>query len=153
MAKGGGVNVKIEVKVNGLTKDIAQMALKLDRLRDPLEDSATYMESSIAQRFRSGGGSRPWKPLSPTTIKRHPHRAGGRPLNDTGRLKMSVTTGASQRISNGKLNYSLGSGVIYGATHNFGRGNIPQREFLYFDDKDEKMIQRIFETYIKELIK
>lgn len=147
-----GVNVRIEVSINGLDRSMLMIAGEIDQMREPLLNSATHMEQSIGRRFRSGGGSRPWAALSPNTILRHPHRRGGKPLNDTGRLKMSATAGATQRITSRRLNYSYGSGVPYAATHNFGRGAIPQREFMYFDQKDETAIRRIFEDYIREVI-
>lgn len=147
-----GVNVRIDVRINGVTREMLNIAGQVDQMREPLLNSATYMEGSIGRRFRSGGGSRPWKPLAPSTLIKHPHRRGGKPLNDTGRLKMSATAGSAQRITSRRLNYTYGSGVPYAATHNFGRGNIPQREFLYFDDKDQKAVRRIFEDYVRRIV-
>jgi len=141
------LKVNIRVELHGLDK-------KLKKLSDmdfskPLKQSGIYMERSIGTRFRQAR----WKPLSPNTIKWHPHRRGGKPLNDTGRLKQSVTTRAIKKVSKHKLQY--GTNLVYAPLHNFGGktkfGYVPARPFLYFDSKDEQTIKRIFEDYVKEL--
>ncbi|QFG05165.1 head-to-tail stopper [Bacillus phage 056SW001B] len=142
---------RVVIHLNGVDKKLIRMASKIDDMRTPLKRSETYMKGAIARRFNSGGGSRPWKPLSPATIKRHPHRAGGKPLLDTGRLKNSVSSGDIGKITGKRLYISLGSAVKYAAAHNFGYKQIPKREFLYFDETDEKMIKRIFEDWVKEV--
>jgi phage gpG-like protein len=144
------VGVRINIDLNGLDREMREMVRGLDNFRTPLKQSSIYMEGAIGRRFRKA----PWKPLSPATIAIHPHRAGGKPLNDTGKLRMSVTSRAVKRIRARKLEY--GTNLIYAPLHNFGgRGGwgkmIPKREFLYFDKQDERAIQRIFEDYIKEL--
>lgn len=77
---------------------------------------------------------------------------------DTGRLRMSVTSGASKRVSRNKLLYSWGSGIKYAGIQNFGGTTgwgtrIPAREFLYFDGADERAIKQIFEEYIERLVR
>lgn len=146
------VEVKVIIELNGVDRKLIKLALKTENMDTPLRQSAIYMEGAVAKRFRSGGGSRPWKPLSPNTIKRHPHRAGGKPLNDTGRLRSSVTAGSTRRIVGKRMYYGMGSNIVYAASHNFGYKKIPKREFMYFDEKDEKAIKRVFEDYIKGLI-
>lgn len=145
------VSVKVTVNLDGLDRELKNMVKGLDDFKTPLKQSGIYMEGAIGQRFRKA----PWKPLSPATIKIHPHRAGGKPLNDTGKLRMSVTSRAIKRVSKRQLEY--GTNLIYAPIHNFGGragwgSIIPKREFLYFDPKDEKAIKRIFEDYIKGLI-
>lgn len=145
--------MKVRVEINGVDRKLAKLAKEVDNLRVPLRQSGIYMESSIGKRFRAGGGSAGmWKPLAASTIERHPHRAGGKPLNDTGDLKRSVTTGSSKRITAKRLYYGFGSGVVYAAAHNFGHKQIPQRQFLYFDAADERAIKRIFNEYIEGLV-
>jgi phage gpG-like protein len=143
------VDVKIRIELNGVDRKLKEMG-KLDDLSTPLRQAGTYMEKSIGTRFRVAN----WKPLSPATIKRHPHRAGGKPLNDSGRLKKSVTSQAIKRVSKRKLQY--GTNLVYAPLHNFGGqtkfGYVPARPFLYFDSKDEKAIKRIFEDYVKGLV-
>lgn len=133
------------------------MALKVENLETPLRQSATYMEGSISKRFRNQGGSLgKWAPLSAATLKRHPHRVGGKILSDTGDLKRSVTAGHNQRITKKTLHYGAGSNLVYAGVHQFGwnnngRGHIPARPFLYFDKADERIIKQIFTDYVEGL--
>ncbi|WP_222431057.1 phage virion morphogenesis protein [Bacillus paralicheniformis] len=133
---------------------------KLTNLKynEPLKNSGTYLEGSIGKRFRSGGGSQPWPALSPTTKRIHPRRAGGKPLNDTGQLKMSVTAKARKNISRNRLRYGWGSGVKYAAFQNFGGvtgwgTRVPARPFLYVDTDDEKEIEKVFKEYIERQVR
>jgi len=131
-------------------KKLIKKLSTVDDLSTPMKQSGIYLERSIARRFSKAD----WKPLSPATIKIHPRRKGGKPLNDTGKLRMSVTSQAIVHVEKMKLTY--GTNLVYAPLHNFGgKGGwgrtIPQREFLYFDDKDAKAIKRIFTDYVKEL--
>jgi phage gpG-like protein len=149
------MSVSVRIDLNGVDRRLKELK-KLDDLSTPLKRSGTYMERSIGMRFRQAN----WTPLSPKTIELHPHRAGGKPLNDTGKLKMSVTSRAVKQVTNKQLRY--GTNLVYAPIHNFGgttgyypllgaRGKIPKREFLYFDEKNERAIKKIFSDYIKEL--
>lgn len=55
---------------------------------------------------------------------KNPKYRSGKPLLDTGRLRASIRPVASVDL------VALDVNVIYGATHQFGRGPIPQRQFL-----------------------
>jgi phage gpG-like protein len=142
------VNMYFRVDKNGIDEKLALMKADLANFNEPLRNSATYIEGAIGRRFRAA----PWQGLAPSTIKRHPHRAGGKPLNDTGALRMSVTSGAKKDISSNILRYGFGSGIVYAAAHNFGYKQIPQRQFLYLEPQDEQRIQQIFEDYIDEVV-
>lgn len=149
-----GDNMPVSVELSYDTKKLLQklqaMGKGFDDFQTPLTRSGTYMEGAIGKRFRGAN----WKPLSPRTIEIHPHRAGGKPLNDGGQLKASVTSNATQNLSKNKLQY--GTAIKSAPLHNFGGRTawgtyVPKREFLYFDKADEKAISEIFEDYIKEL--
>jgi phage gpG-like protein len=142
--------VSVRVIIGDVDTRLTRVKDGLQDLKKPLRDSGTYMEGSIGRRFRAGA----FAPLSPTTIKIHPRRAGGKPLNDTGRLRMSVSSGAIQTVSGNTLRY--GTNLVYAPIHNFGGtagwgSRIPQREFLYFDAQDQLKVREIFEDYIREL--
>ncbi|MGG5739680.1 phage virion morphogenesis protein [Bacillus cereus group sp. IBL03679] len=145
-----GVDYRVTVRPNGTDLRLRNIGNRLKDLRTPMTRSATYMERSVGNRFRAA----PWVPLSENTIKWHPNRAGGKPLNDTGQLKMSVTGGAIKRID--KLEMYFGTALPKAKLHNFGGrtkfGYVPARKFLYFDTQDESMIKRIFQDYIEELV-
>jgi phage gpG-like protein len=147
--------ISFDFKIHG-NKELKEKMRTLQKgLKDyskPLKQSGIYMEKSIGVRFREAN----WKPLSQATIDMRPHRAGGKPLNDTGKLKLSVTSKATRTVTSKELRY--GTNLVYAPLHNFGgKGGwgktIPKREFLYFDKKDERAIRRIFEDYIRELSK
>lgn len=145
---------EIRVNLNGLEGRFRDIESELDSLRKPFNKSGVYLEKAIGKRFSSGGGSKGgWKPLKASTIKRHPHRAGGKPLNDTGRLKQSATSGAYKRIAGKQMRFVLGTSVVYGPSHNFGYRHIPQREFFYADAEDEKAIRKIFEDFVRGIIR
>lgn len=66
-----------------------------------------------------------------------------KPLIDTGRLRSSITYSASS-------NYvDVGTNVVYAATHNYGRGRIPQRQFLGISAKDETTIYNTVEKQVE----
>jgi phage gpG-like protein len=150
MARGGGFSVRVDL--NNTDTRLAQM--DIEDLKTPMRNSGTYMETSMVKRFRTQGEGR-WRPLSPATIKRHPHRAGGKPLLDTGALRNSVSGGANKNVSNKRLVY--GTNYRTAPYHNFGantgRGVIPAREFMYFSPEDEQKVKRIFSDYIDRLVR
>jgi phage virion morphogenesis protein len=142
----------------------AQAAMRriLVRMADasPLMDQiGLAMTASTLLRFKGGVGpdGSPWAPLSPVTILRRRKRSS-KPLLDTGRLRNSITHKANRR------SVVIGTGVIYGRTHQFGArkgafgatrrgspipwGDIPSRPFLGISDRDEKTIVRLVGRYL-----
>jgi phage virion morphogenesis protein len=110
-----------------------------ERLRDmsPImevvaQDTRTLIDDSFNSQTSPEG--QPWAALSETTIAINPRRAGGKPLNDTTRLRRSITTETT------RSGFRFGTNVGYAATHQFGRpdnrvfggarGPIPARPFL-----------------------
>lgn len=112
--------------------------------------AAIYMEGSIGKNFRAQGRPTKWAPLKPKTLAaRRKKGSGAKILQDSGLLKASVTSNLEiKRMT--KLEYEFGTAKIYAATHQYGRGKIPARPFLLFQDSDEKAIRRIFEDHLKE---
>lgn len=56
---------------------------------------------------------------------------------------------AYQVVANG---LALGTNVVYGATHQFGRGGIPARPFLGFSDADIDEIELIAGDFLAEIL-
>ncbi|WP_176581351.1 phage virion morphogenesis protein [Bacillus thuringiensis] len=140
------------VRLNGFDVRMLRAAGKLEDLKTPLRRSETYMERSIGNRFRTAA----WVPLAASTLVMHPHRAGGKPLNDTGALKQSITSGAANRLSKRKL--TIRSGLKKANLHNHGGRTswgtfVPARPFLFFSGTDRQMIQRVFDDYVDELVR
>lgn len=75
-----------------------------------------------------------WKPLK--------YRRGGQPLRDTGRLLASIKAVAHQQ------SFTVITNVIYGATHQYGHGPVPRRQYL---PNPEKLAPRYRKAYIDVL--
>lgn len=106
-----------------------------------MQQTAAIMQGATEDAFereRSPGGQ-PWQPLAPATVRAYVTKgrkaAGGRRtgrrrrgahpiLQVTGRLASSVTT----RVT--KTSAEIGTKDLRAATHQFGRGAIPAREFI-----------------------
>lgn len=145
------LNVNITVDMRDTERVLRQLGT-LNDLEAPLRRSAVVLERNVGMRFRNAN----WRPLARATMDIHPHRAGGKPLNDTGLLKRSITSQAVKTISGNKLTY--GTSDKRAPIHNFGGRTswgtiIPQRKFLYIDNTDEQMIVRVFVDYIRGLIR
>jgi len=149
---GDGIRMDIRVELNGFDRRMLIAAGKLEDYERPLRRSETWMERSIGMRFRLAA----WRPLAPYTLKIHKHRVGGKPLNDTSALKLSITSGVANRMSKKKL--QIRSNLKKAWQHNFGGRTswgtyVPARPFMYFDEKDKQMVKRIFQDYIDDLVR
>jgi phage gpG-like protein len=141
----------------------------VDDFKEPLKQAGVYMYQSIDKNFQAQGRPSKWKKHHPLTTKL---RGGGRILEDTGRLKASITSrgsGSKYQLSNSKL--VIGSnlkargssrtlldiqqnGIPAGANKVFGRkgsGGIPARPVLMIQDEDTEKIEQIFADYIEGL--
>lgn len=67
---------------------------------------------------------------------------GGQTLVDTGRLRGSIT----HQVRG--MNVFVGTNVVYAATHQYGRGKIPQRSFLGINEDDKDTILSILRRHI-----
>lgn len=136
--------ITIELDIAEAMQLCEEVRRRAERLEPAFQKSGIYMESSIAKNFSAQGRPR-WKPLSPYTLAQR-KGSGGRILQDTGRLRASVTSGAVKAITRTQLTY--GTNIVYAAAHNFGYKQIPKREFLAFHPEDEARIKEIFEQHI-----
>jgi phage gpG-like protein len=112
------------------------IADRLSNLQPIMEVVAADVRTFVDDRFASGTDvdGVAFKALSHTTETISPRRIGGRPLNDTTRLRRSFTTRTNPR------GFTFGSNVVYAAAQNFGNpanrvfgkasGPIPARPFL-----------------------
>jgi phage virion morphogenesis protein len=160
----------IELQVEFKNRDNIKKLLKiierdLEDMSIPLKRSGVYMLGSIDRNFRSQGRPKPWAPLSPLTIARRRTGKGTgsmRILQDTGRLKQSITTETAMRMKD-KFTLGIGTSVPYARIHQqggkqklFNTGKmvtIPKRPFLLFQDKDKDAINKIFDNYVSSIIK
>lgn len=87
---------------------------------------------AIAQKFRDEGPG--WAPLRPKTLQRRARlNRQGPILQVTGKLRNAIVApqGSPGGIYEMNANsVTIGTNLVYAATHQFGRGPIPARPFL-----------------------
>jgi phage gpG-like protein len=115
---------------------MAAVAARLSDMTPILEVVAANVRLEIDDAFQNGRSPEGvvWRGLSHTTEQINPRRVGGKPLNDTGRLRRSITTTVSPR------GLRFGTNVVYAGAQNFGNpanrvfgkapGPVPARPFL-----------------------
>jgi phage gpG-like protein len=124
----------------GTAAEAAQMfegvAARLADMTPIMEVVAANVRLEIDDAFQKGASPEGvvWRGLSHTTEQINPRRAGGKPLNDTLRLRRSITTKVGPR------GLSFGTNVVYAGAQNFGNpgnrvfgktpGPVPARQFL-----------------------
>ena len=100
------------------------------------------MYKDFADHFsKESGPNGSWQPLKKSTMfsrkgnvtKYHPENKAQKILQDSGLMRMSVTVpGAADNVMNVGPGFALvGTNKRQAATHQFGRGAIPQRQFLW----------------------
>lgn len=102
-----------------------------DAERAPLDawrEIGELIVSSIQRNFEASGRPKRWAPLK--------YRQG-KPLIDTGRLRASINAKADA------AGVTVGTNLIYAATHQFGRDAIPARPFVVLQSEDQREIARI----------
>ena len=161
------INMKLEYKsLEGMMKSIENIPGSFDK---GLEKAAIYMMGVTGRRFEkqvNPWGAK-WKALSETTIAMrrggsglaHQANAGAMILQDTGRLKASVTAGKSpdtiKKFSGSGIERRLlwGTNVEYAHRHQFGI-RVPKRVFLGINSKgspsDEETIHNIIADTVWE---
>lgn len=126
-------------KVNELVAKVKQPEKMLRTIVLPL------MYQDVMAHFKNEQGpTGPWQRLSAKTLKRRGDNA--RILQDTGVLRGSFQRGVEG--TTGNLAF-IGSAVGYSPTHQFGRGNIPARPFLWLSDDAKQRIIDGLKNYIQ----
>jgi len=131
--------IKTEIKDKGVSAYLTAIAASITNLRPLMKEVGVTVRDNTLMTFRDSRSpdGAAWAGLSKVTKSR---RRGGKPLQDTGRLRSSITFIASSN------SVSIGTNVIYAKTHQFGAakgafgstrrgspipwGNIPARPFL-----------------------
>ncbi|HET7558881.1 MAG TPA: phage virion morphogenesis protein [Limnochordia bacterium] len=95
---GMRIDLTIDDKI---TPELQAKARRLQSFREPLVQAQALMLRSVDQNFRSDGRPK-WPPLAPSTVAQR-RKGSSRPLQDTGRLRVSVTaqdgTGAVRTVN------------------------------------------------------
>ena len=136
--------LSLDIRVTGDRRTI----MALDSWARELEDWTPVWELvepdvyAMADEQWSSKGSRggdSWPELSPRYAAWKARRYPGQPLMVmTGELREAMTkrgaTGQVRIIDRGRM--EIGTDLVHAATHQFGRGDIPQRQFLAVTDRD-----------------
>lgn len=139
----GQMGLKVGLEIIGLEKAKLQLAMAKAEAKKtkPLFDKAIIiLEQSHMKTFKMQG--RPgWKP------SKRAGKQSGMTLQDTGRLRNSVTaksSGAIREYNEKELHF--GTNLIYAPSHQFGfpARNIPKRPFLGVYAEDIKKMEQVF---------
>lgn len=129
---------------------LAQLIRKGQNLEPAFAEIGEYLLESHQERFalEVAPDGTPWEPLSPKTLRK---KKDDRILQESGTLRDSL----AYQIGSRELLF--GTGLEYGATHQFGREDdgIPARPFLglatgQWNDADE--IVAILQDYLSDAI-
>ncbi|MEZ5571183.1 MAG: phage virion morphogenesis protein [Halioglobus sp.] len=151
-----GASLKVEWNSEDLkkvNKVFADLLAQTDNLEPLMRDIGEYLlpahKDRIAQGITPDGVA--FEPLSPDYVsseRKRKSRGADKILILDDFLRGDL---AYQVDGNG---LQLGTNVVYGATHQFGRtkGNIPARPFLGFSDADIDEIEAIAQDYLAEIM-
>ena len=134
------MTVKIELDNREIVAALDKIQRSSRDLHQPLDNIGAHIVSEIDLLFRDERDpyGNDWEPLSEVTIKKRrkgPRSGNDKILNDTGRLKNSITHNV---LGN---SVEVGTNVVYAAIHQFGAakhslgqsspwGDVPARPFL-----------------------
>lgn len=140
---GAALKVSVEVEA-GRIQDAFNRLLATDRglVRAALKNIGEYLVEATQGNFdaeRAPSGA-PWAPLKPKTLRR---KRTQKILTESRRLRDSIVW---QLEGAGEL--AVGTNVIYAATHQFGRGEIPARPFLGLSAADRDEIVEILRAHV-----
>lgn len=118
--------------------DVSEVLRAIDRLGQrnknlPMDLIGQMLVSEVDDVFQSqgsAGSAGPWQPMSPNTVARHPRRAGGMLLQDSGRTA-NIQVGSFDEHS-----VTVFSPTSQAKFHLSGTEFMPQRDFfaLRFND-------------------
>lgn len=122
-----------------------------DPLSEPLSECVRIVRAGFMENFqlKEGSDGRSWPAHAPSTVKRY----GPHPLlilSDAMRSAVAGEAGPGSVFRDSFREFETGTDLIYSRTHQEGRGNIPQREFLYasenvIDECHEEVADYLFE--------
>lgn len=141
---------------------------KLEKVRQVVGNAQPVLELAgnealqiIAEKFRAEGPG--WAPLAKSTIQRRRNKGAPKILQDTGKLRNSIT--APQSSAGGVYQLSehalvIGSNLVYAAIHQFGwpaskkhpPPTIPARPYLPTPDELIPRVEKKLRRYLEELL-
>ena len=128
----------LNIKLNGNEK-LQQRFGRLEKAGKtvyiPMKRATIIGYKDIIQHFQEEAGPQAkWKSLK---------FRKGKILQDTGRLRMSISFRTVGNTGN------IGTNIIYGATHQFGRDKIPARPYLWFSERTKQNIKKELMSHLE----
>ncbi len=141
-----GTFLQVSVDDRKLTAALERLAAVCARPREALVEIGEYLLESTEQRFsdQADPEGRPWAPLSPAYQARKKKRKDLILV-----LNGYLADFQAPQVSDDEV--SVGTNLVYAATHQFGRpeANIPARPFLGLSDDDRAEILAILTEHIE----
>jgi len=135
-------------EIDEVRKMLAAAALDTSDRQRLLQSIGVEMETQTKERFQTqkspDGDS--WKALAEKTKAYYARKRKSTHsiLNFEGGLLDSLT----HDVQDGAMSVLVGSNKVYAATHQFGRGKIPERPYLGVSPSDAKEIAAIATAYL-----
>lgn len=168
------IKIKWEFRgIEDVTRSLFHAERRLDDFKVPLERCGIEMYKSIDKNFQAQGRPQAWVPHAPLTRKLR--GGGGKILQDSGKLRQSVTakgaSGSKYKLSKNRLIIgsnlkARGSGRLLGEIQQYGqpagvhkvfgkpsKHGMPARPFMMIQPEDEERFEKIFKDYVEEIFK
>jgi phage gpG-like protein len=141
-----GINLMMKITgLNNLENKMQRAKQEVKNTKPLMNKAIIIIEMSEMKTFQMQGRPR-WKKSNRAMAQ------GGMTLQDTARLKQSVTARSSNSIREIEGNtLTFGTKIVYAPTHQFGwpKKGIPKRPFLGVYEEDIKKLEEVFEEDIK----
>ena len=142
--------MKFDIRIDDrqAVRALRELRRRGENLEPAMRSIGELLLNSTRARFdseRSPDGV-PWQPLAPRTLARK-KRNRDKILTEEGRLRGTLAYQA------GADWVEVGSPLIYGATHQFGRGPIPARPYLGLSPEDETDIRAEILDFVRAALK
>lgn len=141
---GASLDINLEISNAAEVKAVFEaLQTRLADLTPVFQDIGEAMLNVTRERFNSqtAPDGSTWQALSPGYAKRKP-RNKDKVLTLYGHLRGTLNYQA------GPSEVRIGTPLIYGATHQFGRGAIPARPFLGLSQSDEQELLDILNDHL-----
>ena len=140
-----GAQSALDITLNDaeIQAELKQLAAKLTDLTPFFKDVGETLLNSTRERFRrqTAPDGTPWAALSPAYAARK-KRNKNKILTLWGHLRGTLVKQADQD------SLRIGTPLVYGATHQFGRGAIPARPFLGLSEDDRQALLDALNDYL-----
>lgn len=140
-----GAQSALDITLNdaGIQAELKQLAAKLNDLTPFFRDVGETLLNATRERFRrqTAPDGTPWAALSPAYAARK-KRNKNKILTLWGHLRGTLVKQAD------KDSLRIGTPLVYGATHQFGRGAIPARPFLGLSADDRQALLDALNDYL-----